>query len=395
MSDNDFSNEELAAPEGVKEVHSILDVNFDDLTSPVKFTEESTIKALKLVGATPQELVRRDISEIPGSPETRQTIYDDLEIRRAKTISAVIKMREVLIKEDEKQPKHSSAPKKGNNKQASHSQRIHKKPLPPLPEIGADGKRRDEKLSSRSNHSDFKSTCTSTLSTSRQIANAQTDAEKMELLTKEREEEREKENEEMKELEQLLENAEEDEKEKIQDEIDDLNARIQDNEDIYNQKMDMLKKAESQKKFLNRVAAMPGATQFSSYKRRLEDHIINYQEISAKQMQQNQMLKKSFRARDRKIATNLQAINYKRQERLIKNKLELQQRSKYAAETKQLLEKEKLAKCQKDFQREQAAYQRAMGIKAAMANRIYEKADETLARKRNAAGNSNHNPVKA
>jgi hypothetical protein len=83
-----------------KTVGSISDISADDFTQPIRFTEHETLRAFLQVGATPGDLIKMSVADrgrIPGTPNIRKRIADDLEQRRVETFRDVLDARNKLI----------------------------------------------------------------------------------------------------------------------------------------------------------------------------------------------------------------------------------------------------------------------------------------------------------
>ena len=91
---------ELLELKPVKPV-GILDLKFEEIKNTPKFTESETLKALEILGYSPEDLVVPDVSEFNGQPEIQQRVFDELEAKRNELFTNVIKMREEVIRREE------------------------------------------------------------------------------------------------------------------------------------------------------------------------------------------------------------------------------------------------------------------------------------------------------
>ena len=83
----------------------ILDVNIEELYDPPIFTEIETLKAMDILGYSPNDLKIPSISELdslPKNAEIQSRILSELEKKRKEMINKLIKVREeVLLREQQ------------------------------------------------------------------------------------------------------------------------------------------------------------------------------------------------------------------------------------------------------------------------------------------------------
>jgi hypothetical protein len=83
-----------------KTVCSISDISADDFTQAIRFTEPETQRAFLQVGATPGDLIKMSVADrgrIPGTPNIKKRIADDLEQRRVEAFRDVLNARNQLV----------------------------------------------------------------------------------------------------------------------------------------------------------------------------------------------------------------------------------------------------------------------------------------------------------
>ncbi|OHT06656.1 hypothetical protein TRFO_25182 [Tritrichomonas foetus] len=390
-----------------KVFRSIIDVKPSDLNTKFIFTEVESNKALMMIGATTDDLVRMSEFEkqnIPGTPNIRQRIISDLEGRRLKTFAAAVEARNKLKKENQQpQKKATKGVKVVRKSDNSDFEKLKKKQINTLLSYQNQKERlrKSEEITAariketqKSRAAELEKKRVESIINYRKHFFRRPKNQDIEKLENERNEERQKENEQLQNLQNQLSNTPKKGQKQILDEINNLKSNIEKNENEFIEKLNYLKSAETQIKSLISPPEKITGNQLVDFKKREQERNLILKEKEILLMEQKKKLEKQILEKEAKVEANLRAITSQKMNQLKQYRIQLRKRSQSAAAAKKIIEQQKIAKFQKVMQREQEAYERAMKLKASKTTVIMEKAGETWMKQRNGLDNAKKIRVK-
>jgi hypothetical protein len=361
-----------------KTYRSITDLSPDSITEPIRFTEPETQRAFMIAGATPDDLVKISAAErerIPGTPNIKKRILEDLEERRLKTFQKVVEARNKLFAESKPKGKIGEIvdlPKVGKpfhrlkikhiagfaydqnrRKEAAESEEEAERRLAEIKKAA------EEKAAERQNLAVVKFTQKLTRLRGETINQEESEKEK---LIAERNKERQVEAERISAL---------------QKEISELPARQSKlikakTEEIHRLEYEFQRK---EVEFQERLGECSDSA--PAPRRDPEAAKEGIAVIMAERAQKAQeKLERRIRERAARVEANLRALSCQRRKRFHANQIEMRKRSESAMESKELAEVRKQERLRQTLIKQQEALERAMALRDARLLKGQEHAGE-------------------
>lgn len=389
----------------VKVYHSIKNVKPSDLNTKFIFTEDETVRAMMIVGVTTDDLIKMsdyDKRKIPGTPQIQRKIIEELEDRRIKTFSDVVKARNNLLnaKKAEKKNIRPNIDSKVKNQKVGY-EKLKQMQLNTL--ISYQNRKKTLQNSEESaaiRMSELKKAKTIELQkrkieyqkkfrahTLKMITNknSKESENKIEQLKNQKMQEIQKSKNELNELEESITNKKQ-QKEK-QEQIEALKMKISQEETNLKQTIESMKQS-NDNKFLKQINELSNNSNNNSnammqFRMKEEMKMLIMKEKEQFLFNQKEELEKKLLEKDARIEANLKLISSQKMKHIRENRIILRRRSQSAAATVKMLEQKRIEKIQKSIQRQEEAIERAKALKNSKNIILLEKAGNNWMKQKN------------